>query len=230
MKKISQNKNRGNKENKKLKKNLDKRNEKKAIGRGAILGAVPACILTTGNNDVYNLATVSWTGIINTKDPMLYVSLRKERYSHKLIKENSHFILNVMEAKDWVLVDYVGTRSGSKEDQLNQGPRGSLKFTKSLDGYPPLLDLAAISLACTVKESKMLGTHEMFLASIDEVFVNASLMNEKNALDLNEVSLLLYAHGSYFEMGRRLGSFGEARRKSKIKRQYDYCLGRSDGT
>ena len=54
-----------------------------------ILNPVPVVLITSKNNvGKTNVFTVGWTGTINTKPPMLYISIRPERLSYEYIKES----------------------------------------------------------------------------------------------------------------------------------------------
>ena len=49
---------------------------------------------------------------------MTYISVRKERYSYNLIKENMEFCINLTNEDLVFKADYVGVRSGEKEDKF----------------------------------------------------------------------------------------------------------------
>ena len=58
-----------------------------------------------------------------------------------------------------------------------------------------------------------LGSHDMFLARIMAVAVDPSLIDADGRLCLERAGLAAYAHGSYFELGRCIGTFGFSVRK-----------------
>ena len=62
---------------------------------GTMLNPVPAVMVTCADGESSNIITIAWTGIINSDPPMTYVSVRKERYSHRLIKESGEFVINL---------------------------------------------------------------------------------------------------------------------------------------
>ena len=53
-----------------------------------------------------------------------------------------------------------------------------------------------------------LGSHEMFLARVEGVAIDGKYMDEKGKFHLNDSGLVGYSHGEYFELGKKLGSFG----------------------
>ena len=64
-----------------------------------------------------------------------------------------------------------------------------------------------------------LGTHDMFLAEVVAVRVDDDYMDEKGRFDLNAADLVTYSHGEYFELGKKLGSFGYSVRKPAKKKK-----------
>ena len=51
------------------------------------MAPLPPALITCGTMENPNVMTAAWTGIINTRPPKTYVSIRPERYSYGLIKE-----------------------------------------------------------------------------------------------------------------------------------------------
>ncbi|MBP1573778.1 MAG: flavin reductase, partial [Oscillospiraceae bacterium] len=72
-----------------------------------------------------------------------------------------------------------------------------------------------VSLECKVCEIIKLGSHDMFIADITGVSVNPEYLDENGRLMLENAGLVAFAHGDYFELGKKLGSFGYSVRKKK---------------
>ena len=56
-----------------------------------MLYPVPAVLVSVADsagND--NLITIAWTGTVCSDPAMTYISVRKERYSHHMLKENKN--------------------------------------------------------------------------------------------------------------------------------------------
>ena len=85
----------------------------------------------------------------------------------------------------------------------------------------PLIEESPVNIECKVKEIKELGSHHMFIADVTSVHVDEKYMDEKNSFHLNDSGLIAYSHGTYFSLGRKLGTFGYSIRKKKtnIKRK-----------
>ena len=92
--------------------------EKKIWNPGALLAPVPPVLVTCGTMERPNVLTVAWTGILNTKPPMTYVSIRPERYSYPLICQSGEFVINLPPASLCREVDFCGVTSGAKEDKF----------------------------------------------------------------------------------------------------------------
>ena len=57
----------------------------------------------------------------------------------------------------------------------------------------------------------------MFLADIVAIDVDESLVDGNGKLHLERAGLVAYAHGDYFELGKRIGTFGYSVAKKKKK-------------
>ena len=90
---------------------------KKVWKPGTFIYPIPAVLVTSGNMKESNILTVAWTGIINTNPATVYISVRPERYSYNLIKQNKEFAINLTNEGLAYATDWCGVRSGSKYDK-----------------------------------------------------------------------------------------------------------------
>ena len=72
-----------------------------------------------------------------------------------------------------------------------------------------------MSIECRVHDVLELGSHHLFLADVTAVQVEEGLLDACGRLDLARAGLTAYSHGEYFELGRRIGSFGYSVRKDR---------------
>ena len=184
--------------------------EKKIWNPGALLAPVPPVLVTCGTMERPNVLTVAWTGILNTKPPMTYVSIRPERYSYPLICQSGEFVINLPPASLCREVDFCGVTSGAKEDKF---AAAHLTLQPSEKVACPQIAQCPVSLECRVTQKIELGSHVMFLASIQCIQVGSAFVNPQGRLMMEKMSLLAYAHGSYYELGKPLGTFGFSVRK-----------------
>ena len=63
---------------------------------GNMLYPLPAVLVSCGDREgKINLMTAAWTGTVCSDPPMVYVSVRKERFSHHMIQETGEYVINL---------------------------------------------------------------------------------------------------------------------------------------
>ena len=80
-----------------------------------LLNPEPPVLVSCGSPEKPNLITVGWCGTICTQPPMLSISVRPERYSHKLIKESGEFVVNLPTESLVKAIERCGVKSGRDE-------------------------------------------------------------------------------------------------------------------
>lgn len=181
---------------------------------GNMLYPLPAVMVSTGNKSGRtNILTVAWTGTVCTNPPMVYISVRPERYSYPMIEETGEFVINLTTEKLAGAVDYCGVRSGRETDKWRACSL-TAKKASSLS-WAPIIAESPVNIECKVTEKKELGSHHMFLAQVQAVQVEESYLNSKNKLELNRTGLIVYSHGEYLNLGNILGTFGYSVRRKK---------------
>ena len=186
---------------------------------GNMIYPLPAVMVSCGDIDgESNILTVAWTGTICTNPPMAYISVRPERHSYQMIKESGEFVINLTTESLIRATDYCGVKSGRDVDKWQEC---HLTKEKADTVKCPLIEESPVNIECKVKEIKELGSHHMFIADVTSVHVDEKYMDEKNSFHLNDSGLIAYSHGTYFSLGRKLGTFGYSIRKKKanIKRK-----------
>lgn len=76
-----------------------------------------------------------------------------------------------------------------------------------------------VSIACRVVEERALGSHTMFLAEVVGVTADDRYLDETGRFDINGTGLIMYSHGEYFGLGRKLGKFGYSVQKKPKRRR-----------
>lgn len=183
---------------------------------GNMLYPVPAVMVSCMRpGERPNIITVAWAGTVCSAPAMLSISVRKERYSHRIIEETGEFAVNLVNKELTFATDYCGVRSGRDVDKFRE-----MKLTEQPSKYisAPGIAESPLILECKVKQQIPLGTHDMFLAEVVGVSVDERYMDEKGTFHLNDAKLTAYSHGTYFELGEALGTFGFSVRKDKNKK------------
>lgn len=190
---------------------------KKIWKPGTFVYPIPAALVTSGDMKNSNILTVAWTGILNTNPAIVYISVRPERYSYKLIKENKEFAINLTNEKLAFATDWCGVRSGAKFDKFKE-----MKLTKEKAEFikAPLIKESPVSIECKVIEERNLGSHTMFVAEVLSIDADEEYIDEKGAFDISKCDLIAYANGGYYKLGKKLGKFGySVAKKKKNKRK-----------
>ena len=180
---------------------------------GNLLNPSPVVMLSCGlPGEKPNIITLAWTGTVCSDPPMVSVSIRKERFSHHLVKESGEFVVNLAPASLTAACDFCGVRSGRDLDKFQTLGLTAEKAPNL--SAAPLIAESPVNLECKVEQVLELGSHDMFIARIVGVQVDEALLNKKGKLDLEKADLIAYSHGEYFGLGRKLGRFGFSVRKS----------------
>lgn len=189
---------------------------RKVLNAGTLLAPLPAVMVSCGTLEKANVLTVAWTGIVNTKPPMTYISVRPTRHSYGIIKESGEFVINLTTSKIVRETDFCGVKSGRDTDKLK---KCGLHIEPATAVSAPIISESPLSLECRVVEIKPLGSHDMFLAEIVAVNVDGRYIDSKGKINLNQAGLMAYSHGEYFSLGRKLGSFGYSVAKHGTKKK-----------
>ena len=140
----------------------------------SLLAPVPAVMVSCGTLEKANIITVGWCGVLSTRPPRLYVSIRPERHSYGIIDSTGEFVVNLTPASLVEVVDYCGTVTGKKVDKA---AKTGLTLTPS------------------------------------------DLLDNTGKLHLERAGLLVYSHGEYFNIGKKLGKIGLSMENKKKGRK-----------
>lgn len=179
---------------------------------GTLLAPVPAVMVSCGTMEKANVLTVAWTGIINSTPPKTYISVRPSRYSYEIIKESREFVINLTPSDLVRATDSCGVLTGAKVDKFE---KFGLVKEQGQEVAAPLIGQSPLSLECRVTDIIPMGSHDMFLADIVAVDIDETLIDKDGKLHLDRAKLMAYAHGEYFALGKKIGSFGFSVKKRR---------------
>ena len=171
-----------------------------------LLNPEPPVLVSCGGLDHPNLITIGWTGTICTQPSMVSISVRPERFSHHLIQESGQFAIN--------LPTEALVRSVDKFAACGLHAEPGSVLTDC-----PVLAESPVNLECKVTQRIPLGSHDLFLAEVVACDVDESLLDETGKLCLDKAKLIVYSHGEYLALGKKLGTFGYTVRKKKPARK-----------
>lgn len=183
---------------------------------GNMLYPLPAVLVSVadkkGNQNVF---TVAWTGTVCSDPAMVSISVRPERYSYHMIEETGEFVINLTTSRLAYATDYCGVKSGRDVDKFKE-----MRLTPmpAKEVSAPLIEESPVNIECKVKQVLKLGTHDMFLAEVVAVHADEAYINEKGTFSLAAADPMVYSHGTYYTLGKELGTFGYSVRKNKKKK------------
>ena len=183
---------------------------------GALLAPVPPVIVSCGDEAEHNLITIGWTGILNTRPPITYISVRPERHSYHIIRRTGEFVINLTDSSMARATDICGMYTGRKR---NKAEMAGLTLERSSVVSCPSIAQSPLSLECKVNRIIPLGSHHVFVADIIRAAVREDLMDHDGRMALDRAELLAYAHGGYYALGKKLGKFGFSAVKKKRRKK-----------
>jgi flavin reductase (DIM6/NTAB) family NADH-FMN oxidoreductase RutF len=155
-----------------------------------------------------NIITIAWTGIVCSEPPMLSISIRKDRFSHGIIKKSGEFVVNITTRKLAEVTDICGVTSGRDHDKFemnNLTPVQAEKVSAPLIGESPL------NLECQVRSVMELGSHDMFIAEIVATHIEEDLLDSRGRLDVEKLDPLIYctkARQYWAGLSHLIGNYG----------------------
>jgi len=126
-------------------------------------------VVTTDGEQGRTGVTVSAMCSVSADPPSLLVCVHHEGRATKAIKENGVLCVNVLRDDQCVVSDtFAGRRTPSDGDQF-----ACAKWTARTTGAPALVD-ALVVFDCRLKHDFRWGSHYIFIADVEDIWVNQS--------------------------------------------------------
>lgn len=189
---------------------------KRSVGPETYIFPLPAVVVSTYDKaGAPNMMTASWTGIVSSNPVTISVSLRKATYSYNSILERQAFTISVPSKKHLMETDYVGTKSGKKENKFETT---GLTPVASEHVDAPYVGEFPVVLECKLLKHDDLGLHTMFVAEVIDVKIDDSCLRENGKPDIAAIDPVAYAHGDreYYETGEYLGKANKLWKGSRL--------------
>ena len=178
---------------------------------GNMLNPVPAVMVSvTDKEGRSNIITVAWAGTVCTNPPMVSISVRPSRYSYQILEETGEFVINLTNESLVNACDYCGVVSGRDVDIFKKTGLTPIPMEHI---HAMGIGESPVNMECRITEKRELGSHTMFIAEVVGVTVDDSYMDETGKFHINESGLVMYSHGEYFALGKKLGKFGYSVKK-----------------
>lgn len=162
-------------------------NKTQANSKGCLQPMPKVLVSCRGVNDENNVLAVAYCCNCSYSPPMVMVGIVPSRYSYQMIKETGCFVVNLVDENCRGIFDYMGSHSKRDEDKL-----AAMKV-KLVDGKAvnaPILPDCPVNIECTVVDSIMTGSHEMFVGKVEYVHADAGLVDEKGNIDFKKIDFL----------------------------------------
>ncbi len=174
-------------------------------------------ITVQGNNGKPNIITLAWLGILASDPPMVSISIRPNRFSSRLIKENGDFVINIPSADDLKKVDYCGTTSGKTVDKIKECNFTTQPASKA---KAVILLECPINIECRTRQILNLGTHDVFISEILAIQIKEDVLDENDKWLMNKINPLAYCPptNEYWTLGNAVGKYGFSQGKN-IKKE-----------
>lgn len=185
---------------------------------GTMIYPLPAVLVSCGASpEEYNLITIAWTGTICSDPPMCYISVRPERHSFDIISRNMEFVINLTTEELARATDWCGCRSGKK---FNKWKETGLTPGKALIVNAPIVNESPVNIECRVKDIIPLGSHHMFISEVVNISADEKYLEENSGkFNLADAKPLVYNHGNYYSIGKKIGKFGWSVQKKTAKKK-----------
>lgn len=173
--------------------------EKRNIGSVVALYPTPAVVVGTIVDEKVNWMLAAHVGIMGHDKVM--VSLRKNHYTNKGIRERGSFTLNIVDEKMLPKADYAGIVSGEKSNKSDL-------FVYSLaDNGMPMVDESPVAMVCVVEDNYETETFDNFICSIAATYAKESVLNENDKIDYEVLKPVLFEMPtySYLKTGEVIG-------------------------
>jgi flavin reductase (DIM6/NTAB) family NADH-FMN oxidoreductase RutF len=140
-----------------------------------------------GLNGENNVLAVAYCGNCSYAPSMVMVGIVPTRYSYPLIKESGCFVVNLVDKKYKETFDYLGSHSKRDGDKLVEM---NVRLQDGKKVNAPILPDCPVNIECTVVDSIMTGSHEMFIGKVEYVHADTELLDSEGNIDFTKIAFI----------------------------------------
>lgn len=140
-----------------------------------------------GKDGKNNALVVGFIANVSLDPAMVMIGVMPSRYSHHIIKESGCFVVNFPKKSFKREYNYLGSRSGRDEDKF---VALGLKWENAKYVNAPVLTDCPVSIECSVVESTMPGTHELFVGKVESVNVDEEYLDANGNILWDKIDLM----------------------------------------
>ena len=159
----------------------------KANMKGCLQPMPKVLVSCKGLDGEVNVLAVGYCGNCSYDPPMVMVGIVPTRYSYKMIKESGCFVVNLVDENYREVFDYLGSHSKRDGDKLEE-MKVDLKDGVKVNA--PILADCPVNIECTIVDSIITGSHEMFIGKIEYVHAEEVLLDNEGNIDFSQIKFL----------------------------------------
>ena len=148
----------------------------------------PQIIVSVRDKDGRNNAlAVGYAGNVSHHPPMIMVGIEPARYSHHMVKENGCFVVNLPLKSFKKEFGYLGSKSGRDGDKF---AALGLHWEDGKVVNAPMLTDCPVNIECSVVESVMPGSNELFIGSVEAFHVDEEYLGKNGNILWSNMDLI----------------------------------------
>ena len=161
--------------------------KKEAEKKEALQPTPKILVSCRGRNGEDNALAVAYCGNCSFDPPMIMVGIVPSRYSHHLVKESGCFVVNIPEKSYAEEFKYLGSVSGRDCNKLKEK---NVKTCEADVINAPMLADCPVKIECTVVDSIVTGSHEMFVGRVEKVHADERVLDARGRVDCSKLDLI----------------------------------------
>ena len=161
--------------------------KREANKKGALQPAPKVLVSCRGLDGEDNALVVGYCGNCSYAPPMVMVGIVPTRYSYQMIKESGCFVVNIASKEYQETFGYLGKISKRDSDKLKNI---NVKLEDGKVVNAPILADCPVNIECTVVDSIMTGSHEMFIGRVEYVHADSKLVGSDGSIDFTKIDFI----------------------------------------
>lgn len=162
--------------------------EKKTAKMKSCLQPAPKVLVSCRDtNGKDNVLAVAYCCNCSFDPPMVMVGIVPTRYSYHMIKESGCFAVNLVDKSYRKTFDYLGSHSGRDGDKL---AAMNVRLEDGKKVNVPILTDCPVNIECTVVDSIVTGSHQMFVGRVESVQADARITDDAGNIDFSQIDFL----------------------------------------
>lgn len=163
------------------------RMKKEGNKKGALQPSPKVLVSCRGLDGEDNALAVGYCGNCSYDPPMVMVGIVPTRYSYQMIKESGCFVVNIPDKKYQEAFDYLGKVSKRDTDKLKEM---NINLEEGKIVNAPILVDCPVNIECTIVNSIMTGSHEMFIGKVEYVHADEGLVDDNGNINFQMINLI----------------------------------------